>query len=500
MGFSLSRTRVVYAALGCSLLLWTFVMVHLAFPLHLGPHWRQAETQSIALNFLLEPNVFFPRINWGGSGPGYVESEFQLYAGIVALGMAIFGRSESVGQWVSLLAMAGAAAILFKAVRRYYGDFAGLMSVLVMLGSRNAVHLGSAVMPDALCALFYAASLERFLAFIEGERRGALLWSAMFLALAGLVKPIALGGGLAQALIIFAYRREWLKSKQVWFAWGAVLLVIVAYLFHAAELHHHFGNTFGVVSGGDSKFPDLAHLRRLHWLAQAFYVSLEFGVGYLGVVSLLVLLLVRRLRWIDVAIAFGGAAAILVSLRYSCDRWLGCHYHVFLVIAEAWLVAAVVRWGSELPWARAKAGPVLAAAFVLVLIALFSRNLVLHRGELAYAERDPVIALGAALRKQVSPGQLVVVQSSEVDFDVEWRRPDNYQDPRLFYLSNTRGWVLPANVSSSETLELARTRGARFYATAISPPPVVSQWLAAHAEVVWQDGKSQIWRLSGSDS
>jgi 4-amino-4-deoxy-L-arabinose transferase-like glycosyltransferase len=498
MGFSLSRKRVVYAGLVVSLLLWTVVMVHLSFPLHLGPHWRQAETQSIALNFLVEPNVFFPRINWGGSGPGYVESEFQLYAGVVALVMAIFGKSESAGQWVSVLAMAGAAGILFRAVRRYYGEFAALVAVFVMLGSRNAVLLGSAVMPDALCTLFYVASLERFLGFIEGEKRSALLWSALFLALAGLVKPIALGGGLAQALILFAYRREWLKSKQVWFAWGAVLLVIVAYLFHAAELHRHFGNTFGVVSGGDSKFPDLAHLRRLHWLAQAFYVSLEFGVGYLGVVSVLVLLLARRLQWVDVAIAFGGAAAILVSLRYSCDRWLGCHYHVFLVVAEAWLVAAVVRWAADLRWIRGKSGPVIAAAFVLLLIALFSRNLMLHRGELAYAERDPIIPLGAALRKQVSPGQLVVVQSSEVDFDMEWRRPDNYQDPRLFYLSNTRGWVLPANASSSETLELARSRGARFYATAVEPPAAVAEWLTNHAEIVWQDGKSRIWRFSGS--
>jgi 4-amino-4-deoxy-L-arabinose transferase-like glycosyltransferase len=470
-------------------------MARLAFPLHLGPHWRQAETQSIALNFLVEPNVFFPRINWGGDGPGYVESEFQLYAGLVAVGMAIFGRNESAGQWVSVFAMAGAAIMLFRAVRRYYGDVPAFVSVLFLLGSRNAILLGSAVMPDALCTFFYVASLERFVSYIEGEKRNALLLSVLFLAAAGLVKPIALGGGLTQALILFAYRREWLKSKQVWLAWCAVLVVILVYLVHAAGIHRQFGNTFGVVSGGDSKFPDWTHLRRPHWLVQAFYVSLEFGIGYLGVLALVVLTLARRLKWVDVAIALGGAAAVLVSLRYACDRWLGCHYHVFLAVAAAWLIAASARWLMGLRWFHGRASAAVGLAGVGLLAALFVRNLTLHRGELAYAENDPILDLGAALRKRVSPGQLVVAQSTEVDFDKEWQRPDNYQDPRLFYLSSTRGWVVPINASSDETLELARSRGARFYATAVEPPLAVSEWLTRHAELVWRQGNSRIWRI-----
>src|SRR5262245_7697315 len=47
--------------------------------------WRQADTASIAHNFVGSYNLLYPQIHWGGSGPGYVETEFQLYPFIVAL-------------------------------------------------------------------------------------------------------------------------------------------------------------------------------------------------------------------------------------------------------------------------------------------------------------------------------------------------------------------------------------------------------------------------------
>jgi hypothetical protein len=129
---------------------------------------------------------------------------------------------------------------------------------------------------------------------------------------------------------------------------------------------------------------------------------------------------------------------------------------------------------------------------------LFVSNLHLHRQDLTYAEQEPVIPLGLALKACVSPGELVVVQSAESSYDAEWKRTDNYQDPRVFYVSNTRGWVLPVNLDSSERLASAASRGARFYATAIDPPAVIGKWLLEHAAVVWERGSSRIWRLNAT--
>ena len=55
-------------------------MINLSAP-PIGMHsWRQTDTAAIARNL--------PQVDWGGSGPGYVESEFPIYTYSVALGPA----------------------------------------------------------------------------------------------------------------------------------------------------------------------------------------------------------------------------------------------------------------------------------------------------------------------------------------------------------------------------------------------------------------------------
>ena len=40
--------------------------------------WRQTDTAAIARNFYYNGfNILYPQIDWGGAGPGYVESEFS---------------------------------------------------------------------------------------------------------------------------------------------------------------------------------------------------------------------------------------------------------------------------------------------------------------------------------------------------------------------------------------------------------------------------------------
>ncbi len=80
--------------------------------------WRQADTQTIALNFVESgTNILWPQIAWGGSGPGYVETELQLYPRILSLIMRVYGPSEWAGQLVSLLAIVTAALIVFVHLR-----------------------------------------------------------------------------------------------------------------------------------------------------------------------------------------------------------------------------------------------------------------------------------------------------------------------------------------------------------------------------------------------
>src|SRR5438128_2010968 len=74
--------------------------------------WRQADTQAIARNLAFEEfDPLRPRIDWRGDGPGYVETELQLYPAIVAAAMRVTGESVWPGQLLSLVCVATAAAL-----------------------------------------------------------------------------------------------------------------------------------------------------------------------------------------------------------------------------------------------------------------------------------------------------------------------------------------------------------------------------------------------------
>src|SRR3990170_5414497 len=93
-------------------------------------NWRESDTQTIARH-LAEPNssILYPRIDWGGAGPGYVETEFQLYTWIVSRFLIIFGDVEWPGQLVSLLAVVLAAWIVFIQLMRRYGQVPAAIAV-----------------------------------------------------------------------------------------------------------------------------------------------------------------------------------------------------------------------------------------------------------------------------------------------------------------------------------------------------------------------------------
>ena len=72
--------------------------------------WRQADTQAIARNLAFEEFApHKPRIDWRGDGPGYVETEAQIYPALSAVAMRLRGESVWPAQLLSLLSVAAGA-------------------------------------------------------------------------------------------------------------------------------------------------------------------------------------------------------------------------------------------------------------------------------------------------------------------------------------------------------------------------------------------------------
>src|SRR6186997_3030410 len=96
------------------LVCWAIAQAVLLPPTAVAGHWRQAETQSMALNLAhrgFEP--LMPRINWGGDGPGYVEAELPLYQSFVAPLLLLADDAEWPGMAVSLSCIALAAMVFY---------------------------------------------------------------------------------------------------------------------------------------------------------------------------------------------------------------------------------------------------------------------------------------------------------------------------------------------------------------------------------------------------
>jgi hypothetical protein len=455
--------------------------------------WRQADTQAIARNFAFEEFApLSPRNDWRGDGPGYVETELQLYPAMIAVAMRATGESVWPGQLISLACVALAAAILFAALRRRYGDRAAYVALLATLSMQGVVVGATSIQPDPLAFLAFTIGFLAFAGWLETPTRGRLATWIAATAIAGLVKPTTLELGLAQGVLVLLAHRGALRRPALWLGWAAVIAVIAAFLVHARSLYVAYGNTFGVLSGGDSKLPALDVITTAKpWIGLVRFTVI-WGIGVLAGPALVVLVWRRRVPAEAIALAAGALVLSLVALRYTSGLF-GTHYHLPHIVLGAWLVAAAVRELDGVAAARpaiARAIPIVAG---VLAAALFARALQFVR----HQAPAPETAVGRMLGAAAPPGALVAVRARAPRVDPEWHTVNNCEDPRVFYLSRTRGWVLANDEPGAGRLADLAALGARYYAhvNQMAPDAELAAWLAAHGDVVATGPAGAVYRL-----
>jgi hypothetical protein len=443
-------------------------------------NWREADTQTIALH-LAEPggNIFYPRIDWGGDGPGYVETEFQLYPWLVSWFLRVLGPVEWPGQLISLAAVVGAAYLVFRGLTAHYGSLPAALGTLTLLAPRTIVLMATSVQPEALCLLLFAAAWFSFLRYEStGERRALVAYAALG-TLAMLVKPTAGQLGIATFALLALRSRERLRTKDPWLAWAFMVGLVGLHLWHGFRLFVEFGNSFGVL-GGDSKFPRLEHLLTPSILRGAAVNLVLWGTGPVGAVAIAAVLLRRQGAAPIAALLLSNVAWALLALRYA-SGYAGFHYHLLAAITAAHAVAHVASAFSDERWRHWARG-----LCVLALVASLHRSLLNRRWFLDNPFDAPAIAAARALSRHATAGTLVVIRSVEGAFDPFWKMPSNFQDPRVFYLSRTHGWPIGLEDTAPELIAAPARRGARFYVETIPPPASaeLESWLTQNAHLV----------------
>jgi Dolichyl-phosphate-mannose-protein mannosyltransferase len=477
--------RRAHTALAVSgLIIWAAVLWTLLRPPAIAGDWqgwRQADTQTIALRFR-EPGstLLYPRIAWGGAGPGYVETELQLYPWLVARCFAEGAFVEWPGQALSLTFGMAAAWAVFVNLTRRFGGAIGLIGLTAFLSTRGVVHASTSVQPEALCLFCYVVAWFAFDRFLEGRRLHDLVVYALAGALAMLVKPTAAHLGIASFLLAWLRRSRALREPPLWIAWGAMVGVFALHLLHARSLYLLAGNTFGVLSGGDSKMPRLEHLRNPRLLFSAALPFVTWGAGMAGALAFALLVAVRKLTRELAALVVANAAWIVLTLRYSSQS-MGTHYFVLAAVLGAVAVAELARLVAV---DRPRRLAVLWLAPALTLMnSWWNRS----RDRFPASYDAPTLAAGHLLEHFAEPGELVIARSIEPKVDSFWQTPNNFEDPRIFYLSRTRGFPVARDDSSTEQLERGAAAGARYYIEPLPPASgaePVERWLARNAELV----------------
>lgn len=458
--------------------------------------WRSADTQTIARNFWRDRiDLAHPRIAWGGDGPGYVEAELQLYPALIAIFANLFGPGEWPGQAISLLSVALAYALLYGELSRRFAPDAALAGCALLLFSRGPTGHSTAVQPDSLAFLFFVLGWLTFLRFWRSSSSSSLVVSSGAGALAALLKPTNLALGVAQFVFLALRDRQRLRDPKIWAMWATVLLLLGLHLWSARDLFIEYGNTFGVLSGGDSKAPKLRHLAMPGVWLGAFKTSVVWGTGIPAALAAIVLALRRKLLSEELALAAATLSLLVVSLRYTSHGEWGNHYVLSAGVLGAWLVAHA--YAEVKPFAHR--GVVQRAVLVLGVsaIALAQYTHAVYR--ILTTPIEPEVALGHELSEVMRPGEdLIVVRARSMLYDDFWSTLNNYQDPRIFYLADVRGWVLPNDDPGTDHLLEYWRKGARYYAEPADPfhqYPAVTNYLTAHAELLFDGEVGKIWRL-----
>ncbi len=443
-----------------------FVGILLRLPLLLTPlsfgtdAWRQTDTASIAYHFYVNGyNILYPQIFWGGNGPGYVEAEFQLYPFIVSVLYYLLGEQYWLGKFVSLLFSVFAWLLFFPLAQRTLRDNrTATWALLFLVFSPLYLRYSVAFMPEATVMFFYIGALFFFVKWISSSNKPDLVFSSVCTALAILVKPTSIFLGLVFALVVLnTWGGRILRRWEVWFSALIALLPGVAWYWHARNIYLTYGNTFGLLSGGDSKFGSLELWLRPHLYYHLAYLDLKWVLGY-GMVYLffagaIITIKRRESRFTILGVVTIGLYYLIVS-RYTHEEW-GIQYHVYMLPFAALAVGLGAGWILDKYRWVGRTGILLTSTgiFFGVTLILFFRML--------FSGNDGLYACAGYVRELVPADERIVVSTTSVAFDNGI--PNNYQEPQIFFYSRRYGWSLPADWHNVEMLAEYREDGASHF-------------------------------------
>lgn len=392
--------------------------------------WRESDVGAIARNFSKESmNIFYPRIDWRGTTPGYAEMEFPLYPYAIAASYRIFGVNDVFGRVWSFLFSIVALLLFCGLAREFLDGFPLLGAVSFFAFNPLIVEFSTAIQPEGLMIAFYVGSVLFLMRWLRSEGRSDFWIAAIFTAFALLSKLTAAHVGILFAFVIVSkFGLGTFRDVRIWLFGLIALIPAAAWYIHGKGMWRTFGNSLGVSN-------------EYHWIGDDFFTNPYFISGILKseaiwvwsfagiMIGVLAFRRGFRDRTVAVPLVWLGACGLfyLVTARTSADSW-AAYYHIFSVPPAALLFGAGIRelialageWAdgfSARPVAATYSGLIGLAALLLVAGSVFASDAVMFRSRILENRKvDPSFECAARIKPYLKdPG--LILASGDICFD-----------------------------------------------------------------------------------
>ncbi|WP_282942076.1 phospholipid carrier-dependent glycosyltransferase [Paenibacillus sp. RC67] len=193
--------------------------------------WRQSDTESIAINFLENHfNLLYPQLNYDGPMPNYVQLEFQITTGIIAVLYNLFGYHYMLARIVPLSFFIGSAYFLYLIAKRYYSVQTAWITTLLYGILPLSILYSRAIMPESAALFFMLGAFYLFVQWIDHKRFWVLIAAGVFTALAISQKiPTVFVGIPMMGMALKEYRLRSLVRWELWLF--ALMSLLPPYLY-----------------------------------------------------------------------------------------------------------------------------------------------------------------------------------------------------------------------------------------------------------------------------
>ncbi|MCI0432990.1 MAG: glycosyltransferase family 39 protein [Gemmatimonadetes bacterium] len=439
--------------------------VHRPLDHRLANAWREADYVQIARNFDREGNnILYPRIDWRGDTPGFVEMELPLVPWTAGMLYRLFGYHEPIMRYLSAALSVAGLLLFMRLSRRMLPPEGALVAAAAFAVSPLLVLLGDAMQPEPLMLFLMLLAVDRIAAWSESGRLSTLLLAALATGLAAMSKAPAACVGLVLAWAVLARggARAFVQPR----VYVAAILAIVPPLAWYAWTHRFYelyGNSLGVSNE--------THLTCMEMLLPPRFVidilKFEFrSVFSLAGAILAVMALRAPWRRIQLPLVWYAAAwaFYLVAGDTTADGW-ATYYHCLSAAPACLLIGAgAARWYADETRTSPSVSRERWLTGLLVLATLGALSMqamyLLHRRN----HNEPLRVrrqCAMELAPYVPPGSSIVVSGGTM-FDAHGH-PVAYNQPMMFAWMDHKGFSYGKQERGIATLERLAARGGRYW-------------------------------------